>query len=215
MFSTDATIHPYPAGDTSLRRFALELRSLGYDSAVATGIPERCEYGGVSFLRGTIIPGASMKEVIRGVREDRGASDVVMVCAGDMAFNRAVLTYPGVHVLKGVHAVHRSAFDHVAARSAADRGVAVDIDLSVMTCLKGVRRQRAMERLSDVARLSRKYEFPLTVSSGAHSLLGLRSTRAATHLLSLIGLDEAEAAAALGGVWTAVDRPKPVEVIEW
>ncbi len=215
MFSTDATIHPYPAGDTSLRRFAVELKSLGYDSAVAAGIGERCEYEGIVFLKGTIIPGAAMKEVIRTIREDRGASDVIMVCAGDLGFNRSVLTYPGVHILKGVHAVHRSAFDHVAARSAADRGVAVDIDLSVMTCLKGVRRQRALERLTDVARLSRKYGFPLTVSSGAHSLLGLRSTRAVGHLLTLIGLDASEAAAALGGVRAVVDKPLPVEVIEW
>ena len=215
MFSTDATIHPYPAGDTTLRRFALELKSHGYDSAVATGIRERYEYEGVVFLKGTIVTGASMKEVISAVREDRGSSDVVMVCAGDVSFNRAVLTYPGVHVLKGVHAVHRSAFDHVAARTAADRGVAVDIDLSVITCLKGVRRQRAMERLTDVSRLSRKYGFALTVSSGAHSLLGLRSTRAVHHLLSLVGLDEAEAAAALGGVRTVVEKPRAVEVIEW
>ncbi|HDQ07823.1 MAG TPA: ribonuclease P, partial [Methanoculleus sp.] len=189
MFSTDATIHPYPAGDTSLRRFAVELKSLGYDSAVATGIGERCEYGGIVFLKGTVVPGASMKEVIAAIREDRGSSDVIMVCAGDAAFNRAVLTYPGVQILKGVHAIHRNGFDHVAARSAADRGVAVDIDLSAMTCLRGVRRQRAMERLTDVVRLSRKYGFALTVSSGAHSLPGLRSTRAASHLLALIGLD--------------------------
>ena len=32
---TDAAVFPYPCGDTSVRRLALEARSLGFDSLVA------------------------------------------------------------------------------------------------------------------------------------------------------------------------------------
>ena len=36
---TDACVYPYPVGDSSVRRFALEARSFGYDSIVAADTP--------------------------------------------------------------------------------------------------------------------------------------------------------------------------------
>ncbi len=35
---TDACVYPYPFGDSSVRRMALEARSLGFDRLVAAGV---------------------------------------------------------------------------------------------------------------------------------------------------------------------------------
>ncbi|MDD1669737.1 MAG: ribonuclease P, partial [Methanomicrobiales archaeon] len=55
----DGCIHPYPAGDSSLRRMAIEARELGFDQVVAAG-----GTGGVpGVLRGAVITAPSVKEV--------------------------------------------------------------------------------------------------------------------------------------------------------
>jgi ribonuclease P/MRP protein subunit RPP1 len=182
MKRTDACLFPYPEGDTSLRRFALEARGLGYDAIVCIGADKTGAEYGVEVLRGVMIREPSMRAATNRVRRCHPEREFVMVAAGDAAFNRAILAYPGVHSLCALHSAQKRAFDHVAARTAAEKGVAVDICLAPLVHQTGGARQRVLGVYADILRLNRRYGFPLTISSGARSCLDLRSVRAVIRL---------------------------------
>ena len=213
MKTADACIYPYPVGDASLRRLADELEQRGFAGAIAVGIPAGCTVGNVRFLSGADITANSVKacrDALRGAPK----TDVVMVHAGDAAFNRAILGNISLHILRGICHTDRRAFDHVSARMAADRGVAVDIDLSRIITESGSRRQRALERYREISRLSRKYGFMLTISSGGRSLTGLRSVRAFALLGAVAGLDKSQVCEALHTPEALMSPHRTVEVIE-
>lgn len=196
---TDACVFPFPDGDSSARRLAVTARSLGFDSIVAQGSAS-FEYRGVNVSGGIIIPVTTAKEVSAALKRARSPGMVVSVQAGDNGFNRAVCGMKGVHILRGIHAADKRAFDHVTAKIAADNRTAVDIDLSTIIALRGHARQKAIHRYLDIIVLYRRFEFPLTISSGARSCLAMRSVREVTGLCSVIGLDTEDVQRALGGV---------------
>jgi ribonuclease P/MRP protein subunit RPP1 len=211
---TDACIFPYPNGDTSIRRMALEARALGFDSVVAVDTPS-CEIPGMKVFSGTLIREAPVKDVISRARRDRSGGAVISVQAGDNGFNRAVIGIRSIHILRGIHAAEKNAFDHVAAKMAADNHVAVDLDLSSLVSSRGAARQRAIQRFRDVLVLEQRFEFPVTVSSHARSYLEMRGVREVAGLCSLIGMDAdgvAKALAAVDRLMTPEDPPVKVIV---
>lgn len=210
---TDAAVLPYPNGDSSVRRLALEAAALGFDSLVAIDTPAGV-YHGVEVRSGIVLRNAGMKDVIAAVKRVKDAGTVVSVKAGDAGFNRGAVGLRGVHILRGIHAADKNAFDHVTAKMAADNRVAIDIDLSCLIAARGVARQRAIQRYRDVLVLEQRFEFPLTLSTGARSVLELRAVREITGLCSLIGMDIPDVEKALAGVGRATALPEPaVKVI--
>jgi len=203
---TDAAVFPYPCGDTSVRRLALEAGSLGFDSLVAMDVPAG-SFGGVEVFSGILIKDAPMRDVIARVKRAKDSGTVVSVAARDNAFNRAAISLKGVHILRNIQAADKNAFDHVTAKMAADSNVAIDIDLSVLVAARGIARQRAIHRYRDLLALRRRFEFPVTLSSYARSYLELRAVREITGLGSLIDMDTAGVAAALGGVGRVTAPP--------
>jgi ribonuclease P/MRP protein subunit RPP1 len=196
---TDAAVFPYPCGDTSVRRLALEAKALGFDSLVAIDTTA-CTCEGLDILSGILIGEAAMRDVIARVKRAKGNGTVVAIGARDNGFNRAVISLKGVHILRGIHTADKTAFDHVAAKMAADHNVAIDIDLSVLISARGVTRQRTIHRYRDLLVLERRFEFPVTLSTSARSYLDLRAVREITGLCSLIGMDIPDVEQALGGV---------------
>jgi ribonuclease P/MRP protein subunit RPP1 len=205
---TDAAVCPYPKGDSSVRRFALEATALGFDSLVAIDAPAGT-YGEVEVRAGLFIRSTGMKDVIAQVKKAKESGTVISVKAGDAGFNRAVVSLRGMHILRGVHAADKNAFDHVTAKMAADNRVAVDIDLSVLIAGRGIVRQRAMQRYRDVLVLERRFEFPLTVSTYARSVLELRAVREISGLGSLLGMDMPDVERALAGAGTVTTPQEP------
>lgn len=210
---TDACVHPYPAGDSTLARMAIEAAELGFDSIIAIGDGGDRHYG-VETLRGAVIGAASVKEVLKRVRDPAvRRADVVYVDAGDISFNRAVVAVKEVHVLRNIHTTRRNAFDHVAARTAAERGVAVGISMAPIVHLRGTKRQRVLQRYADILSLQRRYGFPLTISSDARSILGQRSVRDIRGLCALFGMTGAEVTEALSSVGRIIEPHRPVRVV--
>jgi len=196
---TDACVCPYPCGDSSVRRMALEARNLGFDRLVAADTPPG-EFFGIEVCTGIIIRDTPLKDLINRVKRERNSNAVVSVEAGDNGFNRAVISLKGVHIIRGIQSAEKNAFDHVAARMAADNRVAVDLDLSLLVSARGITRQRAMHRFRDALILEQRYEFPLTISSYAHSIMDMRAVREITGLCSLIGMDIPDVEKAFSGV---------------
>ena len=207
---TDACVFPYPCGDSSVGRMALEAKSLGFDRLVADGT-QSGEYYGIEILSGILIRDSSVRDLISRIKRERTSDAVVSVQAGDNGFNRSVIAIKGVHILRGLHSADKYAFDHVAAKMAADNRVAIDLDLSPIIAGRGFTRQRAMHRYRDILVLERRYEFPLTISSHARSILEMRTVREITGLCSVVGMDISDVEKAFVGVDT-VTTPSPPAV---
>ncbi|MCX6688171.1 MAG: ribonuclease P [Methanoregula sp.] len=213
MMITDACVFPYPNGLSSVRRMAQEAAALGFDSIVAADTPS-CTAGDIPVFFGLMISAQSVKEVTTQVKRGNGPGVIVSVQARDNGFNRAVCGMRGVHILRDIHLADKYAFDHVTAKIAAESGTAIDLDLSPLISGRGHVRQKAIHRYLDILTLRYRYKFPLTISSGARSVLGMRSVREISGICSIIGMDEEDIEQALGGVAeTTAPKEMPVRVI--
>ena len=205
---TDACVYPYPSGDSSVRRMALEARYLGFDRLVAPGISSG-EFFGIEVSHGILLRDTPLKDLISRIRQEKNNATVVSVQAGDNGFNRAVIGIKGVHILRGIQSADKTAFDHVAARMAADSRVAVDIDLSPLISGRGITRQRAIHRYRDILVLERRFEFPITLSSHARSILEMRAVREIAGLCSLIGMETPDIERVFTGIDLITTPPNP------
>ncbi|NYT04760.1 MAG: ribonuclease P [Methanomicrobiales archaeon] len=209
----DACMHPYPHGDSSVRRLAHEAAARGYDGIVCVGISPPPDTP-VRVIPAAVVAGKTFKDISVQVRRESRSADLILACAGDAGLNRALLSYRGIHILKGVHAAPRRAFDHICARNAADSEIAVDISLQPLIGSRGAARQKVLQCYADILRLQRRYGFRLAISSDARSVLDLRHVRVIPHLCGLFGMEPAETTAALGTVGRLLHPDMPVEVLE-
>jgi ribonuclease P/MRP protein subunit RPP1 len=212
MTVADACIHPYPGGDSSLRRMAVEARDLGFDTIV---VPDATAltYSGVRVIPAVLIVEEGVRAVSGQLRKRGGGQSLVMVNAGENGFNRAVMNLKGVHVLRNLYLTRKQSFNHICARQAADRGVAIDLDLYPVIHAAGRTRQRVLVRFGELIRLYSRYRFPLTISSNARSVLDLRSVEEITLLCSLFGMEEDDVQAALSTAGSLMNPPGPVRVV--
>jgi ribonuclease P/MRP protein subunit RPP1 len=210
---TDACVYPYPFGDSSVRRMALEAKALGFDRLVAADTPSGVFYG-IEIYSEILIRDTAVRDLISRIKRERNNKAVVSVQAGDNGFNRSVINLKGVHILRGLHSADKNAFDHVAAKMASDNRVAIDLDLSPLISGRGFTRQRAMHRYRDILVLERRFEFPITLSSHARSILDMRAVREIAGLCSLLGMDIPDVEKAFFGVDIITTPPNPaVKVI--
>ena len=203
---TDACVYPYPLGDSSVRRMALEAKELGFDSIVAADTPS-CEFSEIDVFSGIIIQQTTARDISSRIKRERNHRAVVSVQAGNNGFNRAVISLKGVHIIRGVQSADKTAFDHVTAKMAADNQVAIDLDLSPLISGRGITRQRAMQRYRDILVLERRFEFPLTISTHAHSILEMRAVRDIVGICSSIDMEITDIKMAFSGVDTVTSPP--------
>jgi ribonuclease P/MRP protein subunit RPP1 len=203
---TDACVYPYPLGDSSVRRMALEAKELGFDSIVAADTPSG-EFSGIDVLSGILIQQTAVRDIPSRIKRERNHQAVVSVQAGNNGFNRAVISLKGIHIIRGIQSADKTAFDHVAAKMAADNHIAIDLDMSPLISGRGITRQRAMQRYRDILVLERRFEFPLTISSHAHSILEMRAVREIVGICSLIDMEITDIEKAFSGVDTVTSSP--------
>ncbi len=206
---TDA--RTYSNGDTTLERMALEAGALGYGAIVAIDAPAG-PLGGIRVIPGISISAPNPNKAMASLRK-APAGAFVTLQLGEAAFNRAAAALPGVHALSGAHLCRRHAFDHITARTAAERGVGVELLLEPLVQGRGSARQSTLRRYADLLVLHERYEFPFVLGSGAHSCLGLRAPRAASALCGLFGLDHDAVEAAFSGVEALMAPTSPVRVV--
>ena len=212
MIATDATVFPSPLGNTSVRRMVLETRELGFDSIVAIG-QTGWEIDGFSVIGGTLIREPQVKAVINAARANSSGTGLVIVNAGNNGFNRAIIQIKGVHVIRHLHKTEKNSFDHIIARMSAENNVAIDIDLRPIVMSRGVWRQKTIQRYKDIIGLCERFEFPLTLSSNARSVVELKSVREMVNLASVVGITEPDAREALAGIRNLIAPRGPVQVV--
>jgi RNase P/RNase MRP subunit p30 len=202
----DAGIFVYPLSHTTTSRMVLTARNLGFNgfiirepwsrdttSSPLHSFPHSEQEKNFFLIRGRVYSALNQKELRRAIQNRATIPSVEIptlhiVDAGDAAYNRWVLTTP-ISILSRMYAVPRQAFDHVCARSAVDHNICVDINLAALIP-KGAPRQKALQQYEHVITLARKYEFGLTISSGATGYLGLCTPREIMAICMLFGMDE-------------------------
>jgi ribonuclease P/MRP protein subunit RPP1 len=212
MIATDATVFPSPLGNTSIRRLVLETREMGFDSIVAIG-QKGFETDGFSVVGGTLIREPKVKAVINAARANTPGNELLVVNAGNNAFNRAIIQIKGVHVLRHLHKTEKNSFDHIIARMSAENHVAIDIDLRPLVMSRGIWRQKTIQRYKDITGLCERFGFPLTLSSNARSVVELKSVREMVNLATLVGLEEPDARNALTTIKNLISPCGPVQVV--
>jgi ribonuclease P/MRP protein subunit RPP1 len=214
MTATDATVNPYPAGDTSIARFALEASALGLGRLVSTS-GQACRIGGVEIVPAVIVREPCFRDASKEVRRVSGQEKhpLVLVNAGDVSFNRSMLAFPGVDILRHLHKSQKQSFDHVSARIAAEKGVAIDLDIRPLMVTSGRPRQKILKTYREILKLHRKYGFMVTISSNAWSWLELRSPGDITAICGLFGMEEDEVAGALSSVDHILEPEQAVRVV--
>jgi ribonuclease P/MRP protein subunit RPP1 len=212
MIATDATVFPSPLGNTSIRRMVLETREMGFDSIVAIG-QQGWEHDGFSVIGGTIVREPQVKAVINAARVNSPAKGLLVVNAGNNGFNRAIIQVKGVHVIRHLHKTEKNSFDHIIARMSAENHVAIDIDLRPLVMSRGIWRQKTIQRYKDIIGLCERFEFPLTLSSNARSVVELKSVREMVGLASLVGIAEPDARKALAMITSLISPVGPVQVV--
>jgi len=212
MIATDATVFPSPLGNTSIRRMVLETRELGFDSIVAIG-QTGWEIDGFSVIGGTLVREPQVKAVINAARANSSGTGVLVVNAGNNGFNRAIIQIKGVHVIRHLHKTEKNSFDHIIARMSAENHVAIDIDLRPLVMSRGIWRQKTIQRYKDIIGLCERFEFPLTLSSNARSVVELKSVREMVNLASLVGIAEPDAREALAAIRGLIAPCGPVQVV--
>jgi len=82
---TDACVYPYPRGDSSVRRMALDAKALGFDRLVAADTPSG-EFYGIEIVTGTLIRDTPIRDIINHIKRERNNAAVVSVQAGDNGY---------------------------------------------------------------------------------------------------------------------------------
>ena len=212
----DAGVFAYPLSHTTANRMILTAQRLGFGgciirepwsrdthhsplplSSLLTSIQQKKQF---IVIHGRVYSALSQKELRRAMQTKDSTLQhfptLHIVDAGDTAYNRWVLTTPNVSILSRIHAAPRHAFDHICAKSATDHGICVDINLAALVP-KGAPRQKALRQYENVITLAKKYEFGLTISSGAKGYLGICTPREIQALCGLFGMGEDMVARAL------------------
>ena len=212
MVFSDACVFVYPAGNTSIRRMALEAKHLGIERIVCAGAVSTGEFYGVRTVSGALLRPSDFRDFTALIKK-AGKRDLVIACAGDAGLNRSLISSGRIVILRGIENAPKKAFDDVCAVNAAQKGVAVDISLSSVVKKRGIQRQKALISFAEIMKFHRKYGFTVTISSGACSYTDLMSAREAANICSLFGMEKDEVISALNGVDTLLNPYNPAEVI--
>lgn len=121
----------------------------------------------------------------------------VIVQGGLDKLNRSAVETPDVDILSLPLGSKDNGLDHVVARSAADRGVALEFDVGSMIRHRGGKRVLAMSELRQRLMLARKFKVQMVLTSGARSFYDIRGPKELIALANLVGMTNEEAVDAM------------------
>lgn len=186
----DLAVHAYPEGGSTASRLAMEAKALGYAGACVANhqdfFRELPEAEGL--IQGVEVVAKNAGDLHRQVDRYRGRARVLAVHGGDTAINRAACEDERVDVLLHPPDGKTSGINHVIAKLAADRHVAIGFELLPIVAGRGGARVRAISHYRTNLALAKKYGAPYVVVSGAMSFYDMRDVRAAAALCRLFGM---------------------------
>ena len=146
----DLNVHSVPAGSSTIEGLSSIAKHFGY-SGIAITNPEKVPVktpviatDGFEILKGVEIKAANASKLHGLVGKYRNRVDVVAVCGGSESINRAAVENPNVDVLVSLNTPRDNGFNHVLAKEASDKNVAISFDLGELIRLRGGRRVHAL-----------------------------------------------------------------------
>jgi len=202
------------SGSCSVSRAVRELKEIGYTGMVACDIrDEKVPSGDFQIIPARYIRGTNIRNLQKEIQDPAEKGKYCMVQAGENGLNRSLLTLPGIHTLCDLHNAPKNAFDRFCAQLAAERNIALDIRVRPLWELRGVPRERVIRTYEELLLLQNRYEFPLTISSGALTLFDIRNSRTVTALLTEIGMNKDLISRSFASVPGLLETHKPVQEI--
>ena len=132
-------------------------------------------------------------EIIKIVRKYRNKSSCISVLGGNLKVNRTCLENIQVDVLSKPYLKrYDSGLNHILAREAKANNVAIELVFSDILNSYLSHRSKILANFRDIYKLHRKYEFPLILSSGAESILDLRTVKDFEAVFTQTGLTSLE-----------------------
>lgn len=120
-------------------------------------------------------------------------SECVIAVGDTEKVNRSIVENPHVDILSLPLDSKCCILDHVVAKFAAYRGIALEFDVGCMIRYRGGKRVLAINELKQRLMLARKFKLNLVLTSGAQSIYDLRSPQDLIALSYLVGMTKNEA----------------------
>ncbi len=125
-----------------------------------------------------IIESNNSSEIRKIARKYRNKSSCISVLGGNLKVNRACVENIQIDVLsKPYFKRYDSGLNHILAREAKDNNVAIELVFNDILKSYLSHRSKVLSNFRDIYKLYRKYEFPLILSSGAESILDIRTVK--------------------------------------
>lgn len=197
----DLCLHAYPEGASTVSRLALLARNYGYSGIGVSNHSDffdsvgSCSASSEDFkvIQGVEIYARNGNELRKLVDRYRSRVTVLTVHGGDEAINRSACEDDRTDILMHPQDSKTSGINHILAKLAADKNIAIGFDLSPIICNKGGSRVRVLSNYRTNLALVKKYETPFILTSGAMSIYDLRDVRSMIALARLFGMGEKDA----------------------
>ncbi len=135
----------------------------------------------------------NVSEIRKIVRKYRNKSSCISVLGGNLKVNRDCLENIQVDVLSKPYLKrYDSGLNHILAREAKNNNVAIELVFNDILKSYLSHRSKILANFRDIYKLHRKYEFPLILSSGAESILDLRTVKDFEAVFTQTGLTSLE-----------------------
>jgi len=141
----DLCVHAYPEGGSTVSRMALAAKGLGYSGICVANHQDfivEPDFPGV--ISGVEVVAKNSNDLRRQVDRYRGKVRVLAVHGGDPAINRAACEDDRVDILLHPPDGKTSGINHILAKLAADKRVAIGFELLPIICSRGGSRVRTL-----------------------------------------------------------------------
>ena len=194
----DMGVRAYPEGGSTVSRLALTAKSYGYAGMCVLNHSDHFSPGqpapeGIRIIGGVEVFAGNANELRRQVDRFRKNVEVLAVHGGEEGINRAACEDERVDILMHPPDGKTSGINHVLAKLAADKHVAIGFELAPIIGSRGGSRVRTLSNYRTNLALVKKYGVPYVVVSGAMSFYDLRDVRTAIALCRLFGMSEKDA----------------------
>lgn len=152
----------------------------------------------LNIYSGVEISANNPDDLKKKIQRFKKKAKILMVHGGDLKINREACENPRVDILSHPYRNRRdSGINHVMGRKAAEKNVAIELNLKYLFKIRPSHRHRVLSQFKDILKLHRKFNFPLIITSGAHSIYDLHTPRDIMALTNSFGLNREETICAL------------------
>jgi ribonuclease P/MRP protein subunit RPP1 len=195
----DLCVHAYPEGGSTVSRLALAAKGIGYSGICVANHSDfflevkEPEQDGVEVIQGVEVVAKNASDLRKQVDRFRQKARVLAVHGGDPGINRAACEDERVDILMHPPDGKTGGINHILAKLAADKHVAIGFEILPIICTKGGARVRTLSNYRANLALVKKYQVPYVIVSGAMSFYDMRDVRAMIAICSLFGMNEKDA----------------------